>query len=74
MHFDTVGLVILPVFGAVLSVQFSRAVFLLSGADPEGSLPAMLLFTMLCGAVYLGALHLIKKAPPQRTAEEASVI
>ena len=69
MRFDTAGLLILPVFAAVLSAQLSRAVFLLLHADPSGSLPAMLLFAMLCGAVYLGTLHLVgtKQTPPQQS-------
>jgi stage V sporulation protein B len=74
MRFDTAGLLILPVFAAVLSVQLSRAVFLLLHIDPEGSLPAMLLFAMFCAAAYAGALHVTKKSPRQCTGEEKSVI
>ncbi|MCR5718507.1 MAG: oligosaccharide flippase family protein [Oscillospiraceae bacterium] len=74
MHFDAAALLLMPIFASVLSVQVSRAVFLVMHLDPEGSVPAMVLFTMLCAGIYLGVLHLTKKTPPQRTAEEGMLI
>lgn len=51
----------LPLFAAVLSSQVSRAVFLLPGIEPAGSITGMMLFTLLCGSVYLGILKILRK-------------
>ena len=76
MRFDAVRLVMLPLFAAVLSTQVSKACFLLLQTDPGSSIPAMLLYTLLCGSLYAGTLHLLetKKTPPQLNAEEKAVI
>ena len=65
MCFDAARLVMLPLFAAVLSTQASRAGFLLLHADPGAGIPAMLLYTLLCGSIYAGCLSLLgdKKIP-----------
>lgn len=60
MRFDVVRLVLIPLFAAVLSTQVSRAVFLMLRADEGGSIPSMLLYTLVCGFLYAGTLHLLE--------------
>jgi stage V sporulation protein B len=65
MRFDVVRLILLPLFAAVVSTQVSRAAFLLLHAEPGAGIPAMLLYTLLCGSLYTGCLYLLegKKIP-----------
>lgn len=59
MPFRPMQLIGIPVFAAVLSLQISRAVFLLMHIKPGGSAASMILFSLLCAAGYLGTLHLL---------------